>query len=131
MRTKTPLLFAVLATLAIGALGMRALNAQSPSATKQPAFYISEFEVTDPEALRAYSARVMSTFEPFGGRYVVRGGNIAPLEGEAPKGRIVMIAFDSMEKAQAWYNSPEYQEIRPIRHKATKSRVFIVEGMGN
>jgi uncharacterized protein (DUF1330 family) len=128
---KTPLLFAAFTTLAVGGLGVAALNAQAPSAPKRQAFYISEFEVTDPDALRAYSARVTPTFEPFGGRYVVRGGNIAPLEGEAPRGRIVMIAFDSVEKAQAWYNSPAYQEIMPIRHGAAKSRVFIVEGMAN
>jgi len=39
-----------------------------------------------------------------------------------------VIKFDSMEKAKAWYDSPAYREIRPIRHGAAKSRVFIVEG---
>jgi uncharacterized protein (DUF1330 family) len=71
---------------------------------------------------------VDATFAPFGGRYVVRGSEIASLEGEPPKGRIVVIKFDSMEKAKAWYDSPAYREIRPIRHGAAKSRVFIVEG---
>jgi hypothetical protein len=59
MRTKTLLMFVVFAGVAAGALGVTTLNAQSPSATNQPAFYISEFEVTDPDALRAYSARVI------------------------------------------------------------------------
>jgi uncharacterized protein (DUF1330 family) len=131
MKTKNPALVAVLASVAISALGTTASRAHEPSATQRPAFYISEFEVTDPEGIKPYSARVDSTFEPFGGRYVVRGGQIAPLEGEAPKGRIVMIAFPSMERAQAWYNSPAYREIMPIRHKAAKSRVFIVEGAAN
>jgi uncharacterized protein (DUF1330 family) len=116
------------AAVVIGALALKGPHAQAPSAHTLPAFYISEFEVTDPEGLKPYSARVASTFEPFGGRYIVRGGTIAPLEGEAPKGRIVVIAFESMEKAQAWYDSPAYQELKPIRHKAAKSRVFIVEG---
>jgi uncharacterized protein (DUF1330 family) len=49
------------------------------------------------------------------------------LEGEPRKG-IVVIAFDSVEKAQAWYESLAYRELRPIRHRAAKSRVFIVEG---
>jgi hypothetical protein len=49
------------------------------------------------------------------------------VEGEAPK-RIVMIAFDSMEQAQAWYDSPAYRAIRPIRHKSATPRVYIVEG---
>jgi uncharacterized protein (DUF1330 family) len=128
MKTNKPALVAVLASVAISALGTTASRAQTTSAAQRPAFSISEFELTDLEGIKPYSARVDATFAPFGGRYVVRGGQIAPLEGEAPKGRIVMIAFPSMERAQAWYNSPAYREIMPIRHKTTKSRVFIVEG---
>ena len=125
---KTILTFAALAGLGIGTLGVQAIKAQVPYQTVRPAFYISEFEVPDPEALKPYRERVDETFTPFSGRYVVRGGEIASLEGDSPKGRIVVIKFDSMEKAKAWYNSPAYREIRPIRHSAAKSRVFIVEG---
>jgi uncharacterized protein (DUF1330 family) len=108
-------------------LPLHAAHAQA-SSTKPPAFYISEFEVTDPEGIRPYSAAVESTFTPFGGRYVVRGGQAKALEGEAAK-RIVMIAFPSLEQAHAWYDSPAYRAIRPIRHQSAKSRVFIVEGL--
>jgi uncharacterized protein (DUF1330 family) len=125
---KTIQTFTALAGLVIGAVGVQAIHAQATSQTVAPAFYISEFEITDPEALKPYRERVDATFAPFSGRYVVRGGEIASLEGEAPKGRIVVIKFDSMEKAKAWYDSPAYQEIRPIRHRAAKSRVFIVAG---
>jgi len=118
---------------AVGAFALAAMfplqsaHAQA-SSTKPPAFYVSEFEVTDPEGIRPYSAAVESTFAPFGGRYVVRGGQAKALEGEATK-RIVMIAFPSFEQAQAWYDSPAYRAIRPIRHQSAKSRVFIVEGL--
>jgi uncharacterized protein (DUF1330 family) len=57
----------------------------------------------------------------------VRGGQTASLEGDQPK-RIVMITFDSMAQAQAWYDSPAYRAIRPIRLQSAKSRVYIVEG---
>ena len=107
-------------------LPLSIVHAQSSQA-KPPAFYISEFEVTDREGIRPYSEAVESTFVPFGGRYVVRGGPVRSLEGEATK-RIVMIAFPSVEQAQAWYDSPAYRAIRPIRHRSAKSRVFIVEG---
>jgi uncharacterized protein (DUF1330 family) len=46
---------------------------------------------------------------------VVRGGAVQAVEGEAPKGYVVVIAFDSMEKARAWYYSPAYDAIKPIR----------------
>jgi uncharacterized protein (DUF1330 family) len=109
-------------------LPLHAARAQAPSPSKPPAFYISEFEVTDLEGIRPYSAAVESTFTPFGGRYVVRGGPAKSLEGEATK-RIVMIKFPSLEQAQAWYDSPAYRTIQPIRHRSAKSRVFIVEGL--
>jgi len=47
-----------------------------------------------------------------GGRYVVRGGDVQALEGEPPKGYIVVIGFDSVKKAREWYDSPEYSAIR-------------------
>ncbi|HCY63259.1 MAG TPA: DUF1330 domain-containing protein [Oxalobacteraceae bacterium] len=115
-------------TAAIGAITVTGAGAQTPRTSTAPAYYISEFELTDPEGIKPYSARVESTFKPYGGRYIVRGGKIDSREGDAPKGRIVVIAFDSMEKAQAWYDSAAYREIKPIRLKSTKSRVFIVEG---
>jgi hypothetical protein len=89
MKTKFTVVLAVLAGVVIGTLVVNGLHAQAPSASKLPAFYIAEFEVTDPEGLKPYSARVASTLEPFGGRFIVRGGKIAPLEGEAPKGLVV------------------------------------------
>ena len=112
-----------------GGIGLTAIHAQAPSKPVAPAYYIADFELTDPEGIRPYSAGVAATFEPFGGRFIVRGGEIAALEGERPKGRLVVIAFDSMEKAQAWYNSAEYQKLKPIRQRSGNSRTFIVEGI--
>jgi uncharacterized protein (DUF1330 family)/quinol monooxygenase YgiN len=102
------------------------LSAKEPP--RQAAYYIAHFEPSDPDAIRPYSARVASTFEPFGGRFVVRGGRVAALEGEAPKGHTVMIEFDSMERARAWFDSPAYAQLKPIRHRAGNTRAYIVEG---
>jgi uncharacterized protein (DUF1330 family) len=66
---------------------------------------------------------------PFNHQYLVRSNKIQALEGEPPKGGVVVIAFDSAEKARAWYDSPAYAAIRPIRQSAAKSRIFIVEGL--
>lgn len=130
-----PLNLAVL-HLAIAAVALSTLapaSAQTPStanATKPPAYYISEFELMDPDGIKPYSAAVESTFQPFGGKYATRGGKVISLEGE-PNKRVIMIVFPSLEQAQAWYASPRYQEIMPIRHKSAKSRVFIMEGFSN
>ncbi len=130
MKSKRSLLFVLLTAAVIGGLPARALHAQAASGAKPPAYYVSEFELTDPEGIRPYSAAVESTFTPFGGRYVVRGGKVASLEGE-PTRRLIMIAFPSMEQAQAWYDSPRYRELMPIRHRSAKSRVFIMEGFAH
>jgi uncharacterized protein (DUF1330 family) len=119
---------AAIASIAIGAVTIGTAHAQAPKASQPHAYYIAEFKITDPEGMKPYSARVASTFEPYGGRYIVRGGKIAPLEGEGPNNRMVIIEFDSMEKAQAWYDSPAYAQLKPIRHKNAISRVYIVEG---
>jgi uncharacterized protein (DUF1330 family) len=41
---------------------------------------------------------------------------------------MVVIEFDSREQAQAWYDSPAYRKLRPIRQKSAVSRVYIVDG---
>jgi len=102
-------------------------NAQTPLASSGPAIYVSEFEVTDAEGMKPYSAGVDATFAPYGGRYIVRGGEVISREG-APSKRIVMIEFPSMAQAQAWYDSPTYAALRPVRQKASTARVYIVQG---
>jgi len=112
----------------IGMLATAGAHAQETAAGKPRAFYISEFVVTDREGIKPYSAQVESTFRPFGGRYIVRGGNIDTVEGNGPKGGMVVIEFDSRKQAQAWYDSAAYRKIMPIRHQSASSRVYIVEG---
>lgn len=64
----------------------------------------------------------------FGGRYVAATEKITALDGIAPK-RFIVVAFDSPEKALAWFNSPRLKEATAMRVKATKSRSFFFEGM--
>src|SRR5580658_8539808 len=65
----------------------------------------------------------------FGGKYLVRGGQTLAVEGEPPRGRIVVIEFDSLAAARSFEDSPDYQAITPLRHKAASSRVYLVEGV--
>ena len=90
---------------------------------------IAEDEVTDLTTMQKYGEKVPETQAPFNHSYVVRSNKIQALEGEPPKGGVVVIAFDSAEKARAWYDSPAYSAIRPIRQSAANSRIFIVEGV--
>jgi uncharacterized protein (DUF1330 family) len=129
MKTYYKLAPALLAGLLIGAAGARAIQAQQ--AKSRPAYVIAEVEVTDSdsEALKEYSDKVPQIIASFNGRYVVRGGKVQTLEGDPPKGLIVVIGFDSVEKAREWYDSPAYSAIKPFRQGATKSRLLLAEGV--
>jgi uncharacterized protein (DUF1330 family) len=117
----------VTAGLVVAAIGVGAM--QDPKAQGQtPAYIITEIDVTDAEAFAQYAPQVQPTFARFGGRYVARGGKTQSFIGEPPK-RVVVLAFDSMERAQTWYFSPEYEALKALRDKSGKARIFAVEGL--
>jgi uncharacterized protein (DUF1330 family) len=129
MKTNLKLTLALAAGVSIGVAGATAIHAQQ--AKTPPGYVVAEVEMTDPNpnALQKYGEKVPQIIAAFNGHYVVRGGDVQPLEGEAPKGFIVVLGFDSVKKAREWYDSPAYSAIRPIRQNATRSRLFIVEGV--
>jgi len=100
--------------------GLVALSGVSSALAVTPAYYVAEFQPTDREAIKPV---------PYGGRFIVRGGEPDIKEGFGAQGRLVIIEFDSLKRAQDWYNSAEYQKIIPIRHRAGNSRTYIVEGL--
>jgi uncharacterized protein (DUF1330 family) len=126
MKANYKLSLAVLAGAIFGVAGATAIHARQ---MKTPAGYvIAEVDVTDPATFKQYADKAPGTIAAHNGRYIVRGGKTLSLEGDAPK-RFVVIQFESMEKAKAWEDSPEYEVIKPIRHSSAKSRVFIAEGV--
>lgn len=118
---------AALSVVAMIGLPSHDAHAQPGPTATGPAIYVSEFEVTDPDGMKPYSANVEASFATFGGRYIVRGGNVVSQEG-APSKRLVMIEFPSMAQALAWYDSPAYAQLKPIRHRYATSRVYTVQG---
>jgi uncharacterized protein (DUF1330 family) len=129
MKSNRKLALAVLTGIAIGIAGAMSIHAQQ--AKPAPGYIIAEVEVkpgADPEALKQYRAKVPETMAPFNHQYIIRGGKTMSLEGEPPK-TIIVIEFDSVEQAQAWYNSPAYNAIKPLRQNSAISRLFIAEGI--
>lgn len=98
---KSKAMAVAMAGLAYFAVGSCRVMAADAELAAPLAYYVAEFEVTDPEGMKPYSAQVESTFKPYGGHFIVRGGKTISLEGEAPKRRRVVIEFASIEKAQA------------------------------
>lgn len=92
------------------------------------AYVIAEVNVTDPKLYDEYRKLVPATVEKYGGRFAVRGGAVEAKEGSWTPARIVVLEFPSMEKARAWYHSPEYAPALALRHKAANAKLILVEG---
>ncbi len=85
-------------------------------------------EVMDKEKYGEYIKRVPQTIEKFGGEYLARGGKVKVVSGDWNPERVIIVKFDSMERFQAWWNSPEYRAVAPLREQATKTNAIVIEG---
>jgi uncharacterized protein (DUF1330 family) len=92
------------------------------------AYLIADITVIDPVEYEEYRRMVPPTLGAYGGEFVVRGGKHEVLEGEWQPNRLVVIRFDSVERAKAWHNSPEYRPALAIRHRTARTNSVIVEG---
>jgi uncharacterized protein (DUF1330 family) len=128
MRTRYFIALSTLAGAALGALAVQGLHAEA-----KPSAYVvvAVRSIKDADAMNAVREKASpAALAAAGGHYVIRTNDIISLDGTPPK-RFVLIAFDSVEKAQAWHNSPGQSEIEQMRIKATDSLSFIVEGVAN
>jgi uncharacterized protein (DUF1330 family) len=128
MKSNHKLAIALFAGISLGAAGATAIYARQTKPA--PGYVIAEIEVTDVAVMQQYGAKMPDTLAPYNHTYLIRGGKTQPLEGEPPK-TILIMAFDSAEKAREWYDSPAYQAIKPIRQTAAKTRIFIAEGVAS
>ena len=93
-----------------------------------PGYLILHGEVTDPEGYEEYKAKAQVLLAEHGARYLARGGDATPVEGEW-LARFVVVEFPSYEAALDFYHSPEYQAVAEIRKRFSTSAVAIVEGL--
>ena len=94
-----------------------------------PGYVIGNINVTDPDAFEQYRGMVPATIAAYGGKYLVRGGVADVVEGDWTPNRLVVLEFESVERAKEWYNSPEYTPAKAIRLKATTGDLVFVEGI--
>ena len=93
-----------------------------------PAYIVVEVEVEDPIRYEDYKKMVPPSLAAYGGRFLVRGGQVENLEGDwAPK-RLVMVEFPSVDQAKAWWSSPDYAEAKALRQATAKTQMIVVEG---
>ncbi|MEU5643230.1 DUF1330 domain-containing protein [Streptomyces milbemycinicus] len=75
-----------------------------------------------------YMERITATFEPYGGRFLVHGTQHEVTEGSWP-GHVVVIGFPGIAEARAWWGSPAYQEIAPLRSRHIEGDIILVPGL--
>jgi uncharacterized protein (DUF1330 family) len=94
-----------------------------------PALIIADIEVIDPVRYEDYKRLASAAIAAHGGRYVVRGGKSEVLDGDWTPRRMVIVEFDTFEKAKAWRESPEYAEAKKVREQCARARMVVVESL--
>jgi uncharacterized protein (DUF1330 family) len=94
-----------------------------------PAYVIVETDISDPEQYEQYKAVSPDAVAAGGGRFLVRGGDMAVLEGEWRPTRVVVLEFPDLESAKAWYASDTYQDAKRLRDGAAQISMVAVEGV--
>ncbi len=93
------------------------------------AYVILDIDVHDPAQYEEYKKLSPASITTYGGKFIVRGGKIETLEGDWSPSRLVVLQFESVDRAKAWINSEEYREARAMRHKTSTSQAVVVEGL--
>src|SRR2546423_7494367 len=94
-----------------------------------PAYIIVEIDILDPVGYEEYKKLAGPTVEKYGGKYAVRGGKTEVLEGDWKPKRIVVLQFESAERAKEWVNCEEYPETPKKRHRTPRTNKIPVEGV--
>ena len=95
-----------------------------------PAYVVGTiYDIKDPAGFDEYRGLAGATLEKYGGKLVMSSRNIEVGDGSWSPIGMVMFEFESLDRAKEWYNSPEYQAIKPLRLNATTdSWIALSEG---
>src|SRR5438309_1037894 len=125
MKVRYTVALSMLAGAAIGGAAIQALHAQ----TKPPVFMVAINEIIDQEGyLKQYLPTALKTLKEHGG-VLVAGGPGTQIDGSFPKGRVVILRWESMEALNGWRHSSEYEAIRKLGEGFAKYNAVAVEGV--
>ena len=93
------------------------------------AYVIAQVDINDPERYVEYTKMVPATIARYGGRFIARAGRTEVLEGNKPlPQRLVIIEFESYERAKEWWASEEYRAAKELRQATSNGTLFLIEG---
>jgi uncharacterized protein (DUF1330 family) len=97
-----------------------------------PVYMIAEIDVTDLAGYtKEYVPLVQKSLQAAGGKVLAAGQTVTSIEGSAPKSRVVIVRWDSLDQLNAWRDSPQYKEDRKIGDKYATFRIYAIEGRGD
>jgi uncharacterized protein (DUF1330 family) len=94
-----------------------------------PAYIVVLVNINDPATYAEYAKawNVQSFTEDYGGEFLIISNEPEVIEGEW-SGRLVVMKFPDAEKARAWYDSPEYHDVRKLRWASSTSNMVLLPG---
>jgi uncharacterized protein (DUF1330 family) len=98
-----------------------------------PVYMVTEVKKKDKQKYNEYIAALTEIIEKYGGRYLVRGGQVIPLfKGRELDRRhldkIIIMEFPSAADHRRCFTSPEYLGLVPLRDAGAEVRAFLLEG---
>ena len=93
------------------------------------AYIIAHIETKNLENMKKYREKVFDIVVNYGGKYLVRGGESEPLEGDFFQHRLVVVEFPNVKLAKSFYESEEYKPLLKLRMKSGISSSVLVKGI--
>ena len=93
------------------------------------AYIIADVTVTNEEQMVKYREWSTRAMQEHGAEVLVRGGNMAVLEGNWRPQRVVVLKFRDMAAARAYYDSETYTQARRVREGAGSIDMILVDGV--
>ena len=89
---------------------------------KTPAYMVAFVRVQNQEEFnRVYLEKAVKIVTKHGGVTIAVADNPPSIEGNMPKGKLVILEFPSMKLANSFYNDPEYQPLKKARMQISQS----------
>jgi uncharacterized protein (DUF1330 family) len=132
MKVHYTLALSMLAGAALVGAAVQGVHAQAKTPVAS-IYLVLETDLMDIKKLTEYDVvaapKISASIRAYGGQRIVAPQQAEPVEGEAPKSRMQIVAWESLDKMQAWRNSPEYKDARKIADKYAKYRSFTLVGL--
>jgi uncharacterized protein (DUF1330 family) len=126
MKAKYKVALAMVGSFALGAAAVQGLHAQA----KPFGYFVAEVAVSNQDAYaKEFLPLATKVIKDSGGKYLVGGGKTRSLQGTPPANRVVVIQFESLDKVQAWWDSPDRKDSQAIGEKYATFRTYAVEGV--